>query len=109
MRFAIICVVLIFSAVLIWPMPNKVRVGAEGDGEIGRKLQHVTANHSLTQREQDVLLLLAKGRSVPFIAEELCISKSTVSTHVRHIYEKMGVHSKQELLNSFEQSIIIEE
>lgn len=109
MRFAVICVVLIFSAVLIWPMPNKVRVGAEGDGEIGRKLQHVTANHSLTQREQDVLLLLAKGRSVPFIAEELCISKSTVSTHVRHIYEKMGVHSKQELLNSFEQSIIIEE
>ena len=109
MRFAILCVVLIFSAVLIWPMPNKVRTGVEGDGGIEHKLQHVTANHGLTQRERDVLLLLAKGRSVPFIAEELCISKSTVSTHVRHIYEKMGVHSKQELLNTFEQSLIIED
>ena len=56
------------------------------------------ARYGLTPREGDVLQLLARGRSVPFIADELHISQSTTKGHVRHIYEKMGVASKQELL-----------
>lgn len=55
--------------------------------------------HGLSERESEVLELLAKGRSVPYIAEALVISKGTVKTHVRHIYEKIGVHDKQELIN----------
>lgn len=58
----------------------------------------------LSKREQEVLVLLAKGRSVPFIAEEFTVSKGTVKTHVRHIYEKLGIHNKQELLDLVEKT-----
>ena len=42
---------------------------------------------------------LLEGRSHPYIRDELFISKSTVDTHVRHIYSKTGVKSKQELID----------
>ena len=59
---------------------------------------------SLTPRETQVLSYLVKGRSVPFIQDELVLSKSTVNTHVRHIYQKMGVRTRQELLDKVEQA-----
>ncbi len=54
--------------------------------------------YSLTKREHDVLALLATGRSVPYISETLFVSKNTVESHVKAIYRKAGVHSRQELL-----------
>lgn len=53
----------------------------------------------LSSREEEVAALLLAGRNVPAIAEMLCISQSTVHTHVKRIYEKMGVHSRQELID----------
>lgn len=66
-------------------------------------LAAVSAEYGLTTRERDVLILLVRGRSAPYIANELGIALSTVNSHVRHIYEKAGVHSKQELLDEIEQ------
>ena len=43
-------------------------------------------------------MLIMRGRNVPAIAEELVLSRNTVQTHVRHIYEQLGVHSRQELV-----------
>ena len=54
--------------------------------------------HGLSERETDVFVLLAQGRSRKFICDELFIADGTASTHIRHVYEKLGVHSKQELL-----------
>ena len=62
----------------------------------------LTQQYGLSKRESEVLLLLAKGRSAPFIADEFTVSLGTVKTHIRHIYEKVGVHSKQELLDLIE-------
>ena len=56
----------------------------------------------LSPKETEVMILFAKGRSATRIQEELFISKGTVSTHLRHIYQKMDVHSKQELLDIIE-------
>jgi DNA-binding CsgD family transcriptional regulator len=53
----------------------------------------------LTTREGEILALLLQGRSTPYIAEVLFISKGTVKTHARHIYAKLQVHTKQELLD----------
>lgn len=58
----------------------------------------VSDAHNLSQREREVLVLIMRGRNVPAIAEELVLSRNTVQTHVRHIYEQLGVHSRQELV-----------
>lgn len=48
----------------------------------------------LSSREQEVLAEIAKGKTNPQIAEDLCISLSTVKTHVMSIYGKLGVSSR---------------
>ncbi|WP_139650807.1 helix-turn-helix transcriptional regulator [Raoultibacter phocaeensis] len=55
--------------------------------------------HGLTDREIDILQLLARGRDGKFIAEEFVLSYNTVKTHIKHIYQKLGVHSRQELID----------
>jgi DNA-binding NarL/FixJ family response regulator len=50
----------------------------------------------LSDREKEILALLVKGKSYKAVAAECFISIDTVSTHVRHIYEKLHVHSKSE-------------
>jgi DNA-binding NarL/FixJ family response regulator len=52
----------------------------------------------LTPRETDVLAQLQRRRSNSQIAAELHISIETVRTHARHIYRKLGVGSRRELL-----------
>ena len=50
----------------------------------------------LSDRESDVLALLAAGLTNRQIAQRLFISQKTVGTHVAHIFEKLGVHSRVE-------------
>ncbi len=57
----------------------------------------------LTPREADVLPLIIKGRTIARIQEELHISQGTVSTHTRHIYQKLGVSNRQGLLDMVEE------
>ncbi|MEC4294872.1 helix-turn-helix transcriptional regulator [Adlercreutzia shanghongiae] len=59
----------------------------------------VSERYGLSQREADVLVFLAQGRSAAFIAEEMFLSPSTVRSHIQRIYMKCGVHSKQDLLS----------
>ena len=44
-------------------------------------------------------LLIAQGRSKTYIAEQLYLSENTVRTHAKNAYAKMGVHSKQALID----------
>lgn len=53
----------------------------------------------LTLREAQVLEYLCAGRSRGYIAETLYISENTVKFHTKNIYRKLGVSSKQELLD----------
>jgi HD-GYP domain-containing protein (c-di-GMP phosphodiesterase class II) len=48
----------------------------------------------LTAREAEVLVQLARGLSNPQIAEALTVSRKTVSTHLEHIYAKLGVATR---------------
>jgi len=50
----------------------------------------------LTPRETQVLQLAAAGRSVDDLAGELCVSTNTVKTHLAHVYDKLGAHSRAE-------------
>ena len=48
----------------------------------------------LTDREQEVLRLLATGASNPLIAKALFVTEATVKTHLVHIFAKLGVDSR---------------
>lgn len=56
----------------------------------------------LSSRETEVMELIARGHSVANIAEKLVISENTVRTHSKHIYTKLDIHSRQELLDLLE-------
>ena len=53
--------------------------------------------YGLSKRETEVLALLAWGKSTRRVEEELVLSPNTVKTHVKHIYAKLGIHSRAEL------------
>ena len=65
--------------------------------------QHV-AQGGLSPREGDVLRLLVRGRTTTRIQDELHISANTVNTHVKHVVQKLDVHSRQVLLDLVERT-----
>lgn len=58
---------------------------------------------NLTRRESEILPYLVKGYDRSFISENLGISTETAKSHIRHIYEKLNVHSRVELFNAVSQ------
>lgn len=61
----------------------------------------------LSDREKEILSLLVKGKSYKMVAVECFIAFDTVNTHVRHIYEKLHVHSKSEaVVKAIQQKLI---
>lgn len=65
----------------------------------------IARDYRLSARESEVLPLLLAGRTISRIQEALYISSGTVSTHIRHIYQKTGVNRKQQLIDLGEQYI----
>ncbi|MEE0706913.1 MAG: helix-turn-helix transcriptional regulator, partial [Adlercreutzia sp.] len=92
------------------PMPGSMAADAdsadEGEAleegvpvEIAAYCQDLADEYGLTPREAEILALVALGRSAKYIADELQVSYNTTRTHIRHIYEKLNIHSKQELID----------
>ena len=54
--------------------------------------------HGVTAREREVATLIAQGRSNPEIAEALVLSPYTVQDHIKNLFEKTGVSTRQELV-----------
>lgn len=69
---------------------------------IERARVEIVERYGLSNREAEILAFALRGRTSERIAQELVISKSTVDTHLRRIYAKCGVHSRQELLDLIE-------
>lgn len=65
-------------------------------GQLSSQAQQQLAPYRLSSREEEVAAFLLENRSVGFICASLNLSQSTVKTHIRHIYEKTGVHSRDE-------------
>jgi NarL family two-component system response regulator LiaR len=69
--------------------------------EIGAQLvssSHPAVNFHLTDRELEVLVLLAEGMTNQQSAQRLSISVSTLKFHMNNIYEKLGVQTRSEAL-----------
>lgn len=76
----------------------------EGDGapNLEFKVRRLGRRCGVSDRELEVVMLVAQGRSAARIAESLGVSLATVNSHVHHVYCKLGVHSRQELLDAVE-------
>lgn len=76
--------------------------GEPEQGHWHARCESVARKAGLSARETEVFMLLAKGRGVEHIQNKLCISSHTVKTHVYNIYRKMGIGSREELLDAVE-------
>ncbi len=64
-------------------------------------------DHSLTERETEILSLIIEGFDNEEISKRLFISLQTVRNHIRHIYEKLHVHSKtQAVVKAIKEGIL---
>lgn len=68
------------------------------DDANGTRCIAIAKQYGLSSRELEVLILLSQGRSRAHIRETLYISKGTVDSHIHHIYSKIGITSKDELM-----------
>lgn len=88
----------------VWFVPSRKDAAS---GEVAAPLVQTVSDtclelagrYALSPRETEVFVLLAQGRTRAFIQDELVLSGSTVKTHVSHIYAKMGVHDRQEMMD----------
>ena len=65
------------------------------------RARELADTYHLTHRECEIVLLLARGRTSPYIAAELNITPNTVRSYMREIYTKLGAHSKQDIIDLF--------
>jgi two-component system response regulator NreC len=75
------------QSVVIGDYLQRVRTGEERD-----------SYSSLTEREREILKLVAEGHTNNQIAERLIISPKTVDTHRTHVMDKLNLHSRAELV-----------
>ena len=73
-------------------------------GEVAGRIEALGERCGLTPREREVAAYVFRGYSAKRIAEIDCVSLNTVQTHTRNVYRKLGVHSRQDLIDLVEGS-----
>lgn len=71
---------------------------SEDHSLLAERCAALSAAHNLSPREREVFELLAQGKRPSTIERELVIANGTLKSHTRRIYQKLGIHSKKELL-----------
>lgn len=71
--------------------------------------RQIAQSYNLSKRQDEILVLLAKGRDVPYIANELVLSQNTVRTYKKSLYAACNIHSRQELVSLVERQVPSEE
>lgn len=66
---------------------------------IEERCLEISDEYKLSPRETEVLVLLAQGRTRVYIQDELVLAENTVKTHIAHIYKKLEVGNRQEMLD----------
>ncbi len=73
---------------------GQVQLSPQASAYLVREVRAPETTGALTERESEVLRLLAQGQSNKEIAQSLQIVEDTVKTHVKHILSKLGVQSR---------------
>lgn len=75
---------------------------APAPSSLEARCELIACEFHLTPREGEVLVLLAKGRTLSIVMRDLQIAKGTAQTHIENVYMKLGVHKQQELIDLVE-------
>jgi DNA-binding NarL/FixJ family response regulator len=78
------------------PWSSLARVELEATGETARKRDPSTLDQ-LTPQEVQIALLLAGGSTTREAAAAMFLSPKTIEYHLRNVYRKLGIHSREEL------------
>jgi DNA-binding CsgD family transcriptional regulator len=90
-----------------WVMIEAARLEGERPGEVAVNLRAAAATetfallcrvYALSRREREVVALLVAGLDTRSITERLFISQHTVQDHLKSVFEKIGIHSRGQLL-----------
>jgi DNA-binding NarL/FixJ family response regulator len=69
--------------------------------QLMRQLRSFANNDGLTEREEEILACILLGLQQKEIAARLKIGEATVHTHVQRLHQKLGVHSKQQIIEKY--------
>jgi DNA-binding CsgD family transcriptional regulator len=79
------------------PWADRARAELAATGETHRRRDDAASIDDLTPQELQVALLLTGGRTTRETAAALFLSPKTVEYHLRHVYQRLGIHSREEL------------
>ncbi len=95
--FLVLLTAAVAAAVYGWHRWRMKRLALELKTE--GQLTHFFEKNKISNREQEILKLILKGKSNKEIEEELYISMSTVKAHIYNAYKKLGVQNRLELIH----------
>ncbi|MPN27909.1 Transcriptional regulatory protein DegU [bioreactor metagenome] len=103
MHSSIIALALAFIILIILPiLHNKLsdllKIKAYSVSVTAKDHKETLYISQLTERENEIVALLLKGRTYKMIADEMYLSENTIKTHIKNIYSKLNVNSKTELI-----------
>lgn len=79
--------------------------GHDAQARYARRCAELSKAYRLTTREAEILLLLGRGHTSVFVADELTVAESTVRSHRKNIYRKLGVTSREELFKLLDEGL----
>lgn len=74
-----------------------------------KKYSLVNVGNDLTKKEKEIIYLICEGKSNKELSEILTISISTVKTHINHIYNKLNIKNRVQIINLVREENILEE
>lgn len=75
------------------------------DDALKMACERIAGRYLLSQRQTEVLYLLARGHTAGYVQDKLCISLSTAKSHIYNIYKKLNIHKQHELLSMVEEEM----
>ena len=80
------------------------KIAEDGDeaSRFALRCAEIADRYRLSPREKEVFWLLTSEKTLPEIAKELYIATGTLKSHTRRIYQKLDVHSRQEMMDLIE-------
>ena len=106
---SIVAIVLLLTVILFWGHGREVTEVFPGiqsqsnpDDMLLSRCAKVAKDSDLTAAELETLFFFMKGYTIRRVSDERHVSANTIKTQISSIYRKLGIHSRQELLNIIE-------